>query len=62
MTLQHPKPRLLALLVSVAFVLQPEEVYAADYFDPAFLTLSGVDVQELDLSAVATSGKVPEGT
>ncbi|MBK0089726.1 fimbria/pilus outer membrane usher protein [Erwinia sp. S59] len=62
MTLLHPKPRLLALLASVTFVLQSEEVYAADYFDPAFLTLSGVDVQELDLSAFATSGKVPAGT
>ena len=62
MTTRHPEPPLLALMVSFAFAMQPEKAYAEDYFDPAFLTMSGVNVDELDLSAFATSGKVPAGS
>ncbi|NIF23455.1 fimbria/pilus outer membrane usher protein [Candidatus Pantoea multigeneris] len=62
MKTKFPHPQLLAVLIGLALLANNHPVQADDYFDPAFLTMNGIQVETLDLSHFATSGRVPPGT
>lgn len=62
MKMRHSTPKLLAVSIGLALSVNSLPVSAEDYFDPAFLTMSGIKVEDLDLSAFAKADSVPPGT
>lgn len=52
----------LSMLASMVLLACITPAEARDYFDPGLLTLSGVQLADIDLSAFETAGQVPPGS